>query len=195
MQLIPQRFVALENLLYRELARRSVGVLRVAVGAVFLGFGVLKFFPDVSPAQSLLIATTDRLSFDVVPGHAALIGIAALECFIGACMLANRWMRLAIWLLALDFVGILSPLVVLPGRLFSGPYDAPTLEGQYVLKDIVLVAAGMVIAAAAFRGGQSTADEPSSPEPPARWAELAAEHKIRVDQRRERARRRSARRH
>ena len=51
-------------------------------------------------------------------------------------------------------VGILSPLVLLPERLFAGPYGAPTLEGQYVLKDVILVAAGMVIAAVTFRGGR-----------------------------------------
>jgi len=120
----------------------------------FLGFGVLKFFPGVSPAESLAIATTDKLTLGLVGGHTALVVIAALECFIGVCMLAGRWMRVAIWLLALQFVGILSPLVLLPARLFGGPYHAPTLEGQYVLKDVILVAAGLVIAAAAFRGGR-----------------------------------------
>ena len=63
-------------------------------------------------------------------------------------------MRLAIWLLAIQFVGILAPAVVLPGRPFGGPGGAPTLEGQYVLKDVILVAAGLVIAAASFRGGR-----------------------------------------
>ena len=63
-------------------------------------------------------------------------------------------MRLAIWLLAIEFVGILSPLVLLPARLFAGPHHAPTLEGQYVLKDIILVAAALVIAAGSFRGGR-----------------------------------------
>lgn len=44
--------------------------------------------------------------------------------------------------------------MLLPGRLFSGPHGAPTLEGRYVLKDFILVAAGMVIAAVTFRGGR-----------------------------------------
>jgi uncharacterized membrane protein YkgB len=51
--------------------------------------------------------------------------------------------------------------VLLPGRLFSGPHDAPTLEGRYVLKDIILVAAGMAIAAGTFRGGRLVRDEPA----------------------------------
>jgi putative oxidoreductase len=157
----------LENVIHRKLVRHSTDVLRVAVGAVFLGFGVLKFFPGVSPAESLVMATTDKLTLGLVPGHAALVVIATLECFIGVCMLVGRWMRLAIWLLALQFVGILSPLVLLPARLFGGPYHAPTLEGQYVLKDVILVAAGMVIAAATFRGGRLVRED-SSPIPSGR---------------------------
>jgi putative oxidoreductase len=90
----------------------------------------------------------------LLPGRVALVGIAGLECFIGICLLANRWMRLAVWTLAVEFVGVLAPLAVLPGRLFSGPHDAPTLEGQYVLKDIILVTAALVIAAGTFRGGR-----------------------------------------
>ena len=81
----------------------------------------------------------------------SIVAIATLKCFIGISLVAGRWMRLAIWLLAIQFVGILSPLVLLPERLFAGPDGAPTLEGQYVLKDVILVAAGMVIRASAPR--------------------------------------------
>ena len=63
-------------------------------------------------------------------------------------------MRVAVWLLATEFVGILSPLVLLSGRLFAGPHHAPALEGRYCLKDIILVAAARVIAAGTFRGGR-----------------------------------------
>ncbi len=154
------RFVAIEGVLHGMLVRHSITALRVTVGAVFLCFGFLKFFPDVSPAQDLAITTVELLTFGVVPGAVGLVAIAMLECFIGICLLANRWMRLAVWLLAVQLVGILAPLALLTGRLFSGPHHAPTLEGQYVLKDIILVAAGMVIAAGTFRGGRLVRDEP-----------------------------------
>lgn len=165
MKALSDRFVALENLLHRWLVQYSITALRLTVGAVFLGFGILKLFPNVSPAQDLAQRTTDLLTFGVVPGGLAIVAIATLESFIGICFLAGRWMRLAVWLLALEFVGILSPIMLLSGRLFSGPHGAPTLEGQYVLKDIVLVAAGMVIAAGTFRGGRLVRDEPSLPPP------------------------------
>jgi putative oxidoreductase len=159
-------FERVEEKLHGVLVLHSIKALRITVGAVFLGFGVLKFFPGVSPAQDLSIKTIELLTFGLVPWRVGLVGIATLECFIGICLLANRWMRLAVWLLAIEFVGILAPLVLLPGRLFSGPHDAPTLEGQYVLKDIILVAAGMAIAAGTFRGGRLVRDEPSTADDP-----------------------------
>jgi putative oxidoreductase len=154
MQAAYTRFLHLENQIHHQLVLHSIAALRIAVGAIFLGFGVLKFFPGVSPAQNLTEATTHLLFFGLVPGDVAIVMIASLECVIGICLLANRGMRLAIWLLATEFVGILSPLVLLPGRLFDGPHGAPNLEGQYVLKDLILVAAGLVIAAGTFRGGR-----------------------------------------
>ena len=149
-----RRVLHVENVIHHKLVAHSVTVLRIAVGAVFLGFGVLKFFPGVSPAENLTQATTHLLSFGLVSDGVSIVAIATLECFIGISLIAGRWMRAAIWLLAIQFVGILSPLVLLPERLFAGPSGAPTLEGQYVLKDVILVAAGMVIAAVTFRGGR-----------------------------------------
>ena len=150
------RFISLENVVHQLLVRYSISALRVSVGAVFLGFGVLKYFPGVSPAENLAKETTDVLFLGLIPSGAAIYVVATMECFIGICFLigAGALMRVAIWVLALQFVGILSPLVIEPSRLFAGPHGAPTLEGQYVLKDIILVAAGMVIAAGTFRGAK-----------------------------------------
>ncbi len=182
MRALANRFIAIENLIHRELVRYSLTALRVSVGAVFLGFGVLKYFPGVSPAEDLAIKTTDQLTFGLVPGSIAIVAIATLECFIGLCFLSGRWMRLAIWLLAAEFIGILSPIVLLTGRLFSGPHHAPTLEGQYVLKDIILVTAGMVIAAATFRGGRLVRDEPPLAPPAAANGKqsFGAERKLQI---------------
>ena len=69
--------IRVERLVHRELVRFSIPLLRIAVGAVFLGFGVLKFFPDVSPAQELARETTDLLTFGLVPGGVAIVLIAA----------------------------------------------------------------------------------------------------------------------
>lgn len=141
----------------RLLMTRSVDVLRWAMGAVFLGFGVLKFFPGVSPAANLAVTTTHILTLGLVPDSVALIGVAALECTIGVLLLVGgRVLKLALLLLVPELVGILSPAVLLHARLFSGPGGAPTLEAQYVLKDVILVGATMVIAANMIRTSRRT---------------------------------------
>jgi uncharacterized membrane protein YphA (DoxX/SURF4 family) len=150
------RLDALEASSQRWLVAHSIAILRVSLGAVFFAFGLLKFFPGVSPAQDLVERTTHMLTLGLVPGPVALVLVATLECVIGLCLLSGAAMRPAIYLLVVQLVGILSPLVLLPGRLFAGPHGAPTLEGQYVLKDIILVGATLVLAAT-IRGGGLTA--------------------------------------
>jgi uncharacterized membrane protein YkgB len=163
MTALGNRFLALENVVHAMLVRHGISALRWSVGAIFLAFGLLKYFPGVSPAEGLAADTTGVLFLGLIPPGTALYVVATMECFIGVSLLVGRGvlMRVAIWVLAVQLVGILSPLVIEPGRLFSGPHGAPTLEGQYVLKDVILVAAGMVIAAGAFRGGRLVRDEPS----------------------------------
>ncbi len=158
----PKRFAAIdaaEAAIHRWLMRYSITALRISLGAVLLGFGALKYFPGVSPAEDLVLATTHLLSFGlvpaVVPSRVAMALVATLECTIGVLLLSGRWLRLAMVLLSVQLAGIIAPTVLLPGRLFAGPHHMPTLEGQYVLKDVILVAAAMVIATA-VRGGALT---------------------------------------
>ena len=85
-----------------------------------------------------------------MPQAVAIILIAALETTIGLLLISGRGLRLAIALLAVQMVGILSPLVLLPGEMFRTDPLAPTLAGQYVIKDIILGAAVLVVAAKAL---------------------------------------------
>jgi uncharacterized membrane protein YkgB len=129
------------------LARYSISLLRVSLGLIFLGFGVLKFFPGLSPAESLAARTFDILTFGLVPERLGLVMVAGLETAIGFMLLTGVWLRVALALLAIELVGILSPLVLLPTEMFRTFPFAPTLAGQYVLKDVVVAAAGLVVAA------------------------------------------------
>lgn len=129
------------------LNRYSIDVLRVSLGLIFVFFGALKFFPGVSPAEDLAIRTVDTLTLGIVSGTAALWLTAVMECFIGVTLITGRLLRTGLMTLGVALIGIMSPLVLFFGDLFPG---APTLEAQYVLKDLVLAAAGLVIGAAAL---------------------------------------------
>ena len=129
--------------------RPSIFLLRLSLGLVFLGFGALKFFPGLSPAEELAKAAMDKLTLGLVPGSVGIVLVAILESTIGLSLLTGRYLRLGVALLGIAMVGVLSPLVLFPDELFAREYNAPTLEGQYVLKDLILLAAGLVVAASA----------------------------------------------
>jgi len=142
------RTTSVEANVARWLADHSVALLRVSLGLVFLGFGILKFFPGASPAEDLVMRTVDALTLGVVSGTPAVVLTAAMETFIGLTLVSGRGLRTGLVVLAGAMVGIMSPLVLFPGDLFPG--GLPTIEGQYVLKDIILAAAGAVVAARAL---------------------------------------------
>jgi putative oxidoreductase len=146
----PERLAAMvrhiDQRLTEWLARYSIVILRVSLGLVFLGFGALKF-AGISPAEGLAIRTVEKLTLGFVSGDVALFVTATAECFIGITLVSGKLLRPGLVVLGVSMVGILSPVVLFFGDLFPG---APTLEGQYVLKDIVLVAAGLVVAAKAL---------------------------------------------
>jgi uncharacterized membrane protein YkgB len=141
------------------LARLGVPAVRMALGVVFLWFGVLKFFPNLSPAETLAARTIERLTLGAVQPAVSLPVLAAWESLIGIGLILNRWMRLILLLLAVQMVGTLTPLLLFPSETFSVWPIVPTLEGQYIIKNLVLIGAAMVVGAT-VRGGRLV------PEPP-----------------------------
>lgn len=142
----------------RMMAAHGVTALRVALGIVFLWFGALKFFPGLSPAQDLAARTIETITFGVVPPEVALPVLAAWEVAIGIGLLIGRWMRVTLLLLFVQMLGTVTPLVLFPAETWTVAPISPTLEGQYIIKNIVLVTAAIVLGAT-VRGGEL------SPEP------------------------------
>jgi uncharacterized membrane protein YkgB len=129
------------------LRRHGVRLLRWAVGIVFVWFGALKLFPGVSPAEALVKATVPFVDPD-----AFYPVLAVWEILIGLLLIIRPGARLAILLLALQMPGTFLPFVVLPEACwarfpFTNPLDVfvLTLEGQYIVKNLVLVAAAVVV--------------------------------------------------
>ena len=129
------------------LNRYSIDVLRISLGLVFTRFGALKFIPGASPAEELASRTVETLTLGIVSGYPALLLTAVIECFIGVTLVTGRLLRVGLSALGVALIGILSPLVLFFGDLFPA---GPTLEAQYILKDVVLAAAGLVVVTAAL---------------------------------------------
>jgi uncharacterized membrane protein YkgB len=139
------------------MAARGITILRVALGVVFIWFGALKFVPGLSPAEDLVRATVP-----LIPGGVFMPVLAAWEVAIGLGFLTGRALRLTILLLFLQMPGTMAPVVLLPERVFTAfPYGL-TLEGQYIIKNLVLIAGALVIGAT-VRGGRLVEDARSYP--------------------------------
>lgn len=139
------------------MARNGVRLLRISLGIVFFWFGFLKFFPGLSPATELALGTIDTLTFGKVSPAVAINVLAAWESAIGLGLIFGVAMRATLFLLFVQMLGTITPLFLYPELTFTRIPYAPTLEGQYIIKNIVLVSAAIVIGAT-VRGGDLVAE-------------------------------------
>jgi uncharacterized membrane protein YkgB len=147
------------------MARHGLPLLRISLGIVFLWFDALKFFPGLSPAQDLAARTIEILTFGRVHADASIPVLAAWECLIGIGLLFGIFMRATLLLLAVQMAGTLTPLVLFPHEVFTRIPYAPTLEGQYIIKNAVLISAAIVLGAT-VRGGRLVSEKGPTPQAP-----------------------------
>ncbi len=150
---VPDRLESIDVRITATLAHWGVPVLRVGLGVVFLWFGALKFFPGASPAEALASRTIEVMSGGLIGPAVSLPVLAIWESLIGLGLLTSRYLRATLFLLAVQMLGTLTPLALFPAETFSVFPFAPTLEGQYIIKNVVLVGAAMVVGAT-VRGGR-----------------------------------------
>lgn len=149
-------FDTADRILTASMARHGISILRISVGVIFFWFGSLKFFPGLSPAQELAAKTIDILTFELVPTKIALMTLATWECAVGLGLVFGVFLRTTLALLWLQMIGAAAPLFLFPNESFTHIPYAPTLEGQYIIKNLVLVSAGLVVGAT-VRGGRLSA--------------------------------------
>ena len=150
-------FDSLDVAITTALANWSLPVLRIGLGIVFLWFGALKFVPGLSPAEGLATRTIQDLTLGAVTPAASLPLLAAWECLIGLGLTSGRFLRATLLLLAVQMVGTLMPLILYPTETFTRFPYAPSLEGQYIIKNVVLIGAAMVVGST-VRGGRIVPD-------------------------------------
>ena len=141
------------------LARLAVPTLRLSLGIVFLWFGALKFFPSLSPVEDLAGRTIETLSGGAIQPGLSLPILATWESLIGLGLLSGLFMRATLLLLFVQMAGTITPLFLFPSETFTQFPIAPTLEGQYIIKNFVLIGAAMVVGAT-VRGGRIVAEAP-----------------------------------
>lgn len=146
-----------EKIITKWMADHSILFLRVSLGIIFLWFGALKFFPNLSSAEDLAIHTIEKITFNYISGNSSILLLAIWECLIGIGLIIGKFMRLTLLLLFLQMLGTIMPIFIFPHKTFIHIPYAPTLEGQYIIKNLVIIAAAIALGAT-MRGGAVVAD-------------------------------------
>ncbi|MBX2976810.1 MAG: hypothetical protein KF721_11800 [Ignavibacteriaceae bacterium] len=121
----------------------STPAIRISFGIIFIWFGILKPF-GISSAEGLLKATVVWLPFGTPEFWLMVIGW--WEVAIGVTFLFPQTTKVAIALLFLQMFGTFMPLVLLPEVTFqNGNIFTPSLEGQYIIKNVMIISAALVL--------------------------------------------------
>ncbi|HYH75614.1 MAG TPA: hypothetical protein VD735_06695 [Candidatus Saccharimonadales bacterium] len=126
--------------------RTFIPVARFSIFLLFFWFGLIKLI-GLSPASPLAEALTAKTvgmeHFDLL-----FYALAVIECIIGILFLFPKATRVVIPLLLFHMVIVCSPLILVPGHTWQ-QFGIPNLEGQYIIKNAVVIAVAIGIAASA----------------------------------------------
>jgi uncharacterized membrane protein YphA (DoxX/SURF4 family) len=116
-------------------------ILAICLGIVYIWFGVLKFFPGVSPAEELAQETMYDLTFGLIPTKISYFLLAVWETGLGLLLLLNIYRK---WVLLFAFVHVVltfTPMFFIPELAYNKSPLLPTLLGQYIAKNIIIIGA------------------------------------------------------
>jgi uncharacterized membrane protein YphA (DoxX/SURF4 family) len=147
---------AIENPVSNAVEKRSMVILRYSVGLLFFWFGFLKYFGSISPAEDIASKTISLITFDLMTPEISMPFLATLECLIGIGIITKKYMKYVIPVLYFQMAGTLLPLVLFPDETWGSPF-VPTLLGQYIIKNSVLISAAIILGAVS-KGGKLIAD-------------------------------------
>lgn len=123
----------------------STRLLRWAIGINYFWFGMLKFFNGLSPAENLAKDTIRVLTFGQIPDNVNLLLLAIWEVGIGVIFFSGRFTKFGAQAAVLHMIFTFMPLFFFPEVSFShAPYGF-TIVGQYIVKNLVFLAALVII--------------------------------------------------
>lgn len=157
MKLFERLYEGIDSAVIPWMGRNGLFLLRISIGIIFFWFGILKFFEGLSPAEDLAIRTISAITFNMVPEKVIIYGLAAWEVLIGIGFLFNIFMRETLILLFLQMLGTFFPLFLFPDEVFHVFPISLTLEGQYIVKNLIIISGAIVLGSKLKKGKISSA--------------------------------------
>lgn len=125
--------------------RHALDMLRISIGIIYVWFGALKFFPQLSPADQLAKDTISLITFGLLSSTTSIILLAIWETLLGLLLVIGIWRRSVFFFLLLHMICTFVPLFFFPEISFTNSPVAFTLVGQYIMKNIVILSAIFVL--------------------------------------------------
>ena len=139
--------IATEAVMVDWRTKHCLDILRISLGIIFVWFGALKFFHGLSSAEVIAGKTIYKLTFHLIRPTISLPLLACWECLIGLGLITKKQLSFTLLLLYFQMAGTLLPLAFFPHETWTTSLLVPTLLGQYIIKNLVLLSAGIVIGA------------------------------------------------
>lgn len=118
---------------------RQNHILALTIGIVYIWFGVLKFFPEQSPAEVLAKSTIDVMTMGVIPENVSIILLAIWETIVGLMLILNIYRKKVLILAFVHMVFTFAPFFIFVQEAFTNTFSF-TLLGQYIFKNIIIIA-------------------------------------------------------
>ena len=122
-----------------------MNLLRLSIGIIYIWFRALKYFSNLSPADQLAKDTIHLITFGLIPNNISIILLAIWETALGFVLMIGVWKRAVFYLLLLHMACTFVPLFFFSDISFTTSPYAFTLVGQYIMKNLIIIAAAIVL--------------------------------------------------
>ncbi|SNR56110.1 hypothetical protein [Lutibacter flavus] len=113
--------------------------LYITIGFVFFVFGILKFFPSLSPAEQLAEQTINKITFGLVSGKFALFSLAIMESLLGIAFIFQLKKMVIIHFALFHMFCTFLPFIFFPELTFNSSSTSFSIVGQYIVKNIIII--------------------------------------------------------
>jgi len=127
------------------LTMNAMNLLRISIGIIYVWFGALKFYPNLSPADQLAKDTIWLITFGLIPNNVSIILLALWETLLGAVLIIGVWKRAVFYILLIHMICTFVPLFFFTDISFTDSPYAFTLVGQYIMKNLIIICAALVL--------------------------------------------------
>ena len=132
-------------------------IIALSIGILYFWFGILKFFPGLSPAEELAKNTIAVLTFSQIPSSVSIILLAIWETGLGLLFITNTYRSIAIRIAYFHLALTFTPFLFFDELTFSNPPFGFSLVGQYIVKNIILIAALITLSKISLIGSKKLA--------------------------------------